>query len=349
MLWKDVPRQSISWLWKDYLLAGKFNLLVGAPGSGKTTLALSLAAAVTRAGAWPDGSAAPLGNVLVCAGGRGVEELVTPRLGACGGDDARAAWYALPRGEDEPWGFDPSRDRLGLEESVCAWPHWGLIIVDDLPAVVPGGDPQRLRASIELLDSLARTTGCPILGVAEYRFRPRRRDNLEALLAAIGPSAEAPLVLACARREDAGGAGVLVRVRSRFGPDGGGTDYRLEEAEAPDGISSTRVAWGAPRAGPARRVLADAGGEGGVLSEYGALADAMRFLQLLLADGPKQVWELQDAADGAGHAWRTMARAKAALGAHAYKERGGWLWTLGPATGTSEVQTGPIRVTAGAN
>ncbi len=336
--WSTVTPPGISWLWKDYLLAGKFNLLVGAPGSGKTTLALSLAGAVTRGVAWPDGSAAPLGNVVVCAGGRGVQELMMPRLVACGGDAARAGWYGLARAEDEHAGFEASRDRLELTASLYAWPYWKLVVVDDLPAIVPGGDPDALRASIELLDELARNTGCTILGVAEYSFRPRRRYNLEALLAAVGSSAEAPLVLACARREDAAGAGVLVRVRSRFGPDGGAVDYRLEEAEVPGGISSTRVAWGGVRGGPARLLLADATGETGSLSDRGTMVDAMRFLEPLLADGPVRVWSVQESAEGAGLAWRTVVRAKAALGAHAYKDGSSWVWTMHPADGTMEVQ-----------
>ena len=49
--------------------AGKFHVLAGAPGQGKTTLALAIMALITNGGRWPDGSHRPAGNVLMWSGG----------------------------------------------------------------------------------------------------------------------------------------------------------------------------------------------------------------------------------------------------------------------------------------
>lgn len=43
----NLEPEPITWLWKDWLAAGKFHILAGAPGTGKTTIALSLAAIIT--------------------------------------------------------------------------------------------------------------------------------------------------------------------------------------------------------------------------------------------------------------------------------------------------------------
>ena len=53
----------VSWLWGGWLAAGKMHVIGGAPGTGKTTIAMSLAATVTTGGRWPDGSRSPIGNV----------------------------------------------------------------------------------------------------------------------------------------------------------------------------------------------------------------------------------------------------------------------------------------------
>ena len=48
--------EAIDWLWPNWLACGKLHLLAGAAGTGKTTIALSLAASLSRGGAWPDGA-----------------------------------------------------------------------------------------------------------------------------------------------------------------------------------------------------------------------------------------------------------------------------------------------------
>lgn len=49
----DQPAQPIEWLWQDRIPIGKVTLLAGDPGTGKSLLALDLAARVTRGEAFP--------------------------------------------------------------------------------------------------------------------------------------------------------------------------------------------------------------------------------------------------------------------------------------------------------
>jgi hypothetical protein len=46
----DMEPEPICWLWTDWLATGKFHILAGAPGTGKTTIALNLAATITSGG-----------------------------------------------------------------------------------------------------------------------------------------------------------------------------------------------------------------------------------------------------------------------------------------------------------
>ena len=60
----DIVPEPIDWLWDGWLAAGKI-IFGGAPGTGKTTIALALAATLSNGGLWPDGSRAPVGSVVV--------------------------------------------------------------------------------------------------------------------------------------------------------------------------------------------------------------------------------------------------------------------------------------------
>jgi len=57
---------------------------------------------------------------------------------------------------------------------------------------------------------------------------------------------------------------------------------------------------------------------------------AMQFLRGHLETGPKAVSAIKEAAEAAGHAWRTIERAKKDMGAEAFQPKGtnGWSWRL---------------------
>src|SRR5437867_3377615 len=50
----SITPEPVSWIWDGWLAAGKFHVLAGQPGTGKTTLALAFAATITSGGRWPD-------------------------------------------------------------------------------------------------------------------------------------------------------------------------------------------------------------------------------------------------------------------------------------------------------
>ena len=55
----DLTPEPVQWLWPDWMALGKFHLLAGAPGQGKTTIAMGLAGTMTLGGRWPDGTRCP--------------------------------------------------------------------------------------------------------------------------------------------------------------------------------------------------------------------------------------------------------------------------------------------------
>jgi crossover junction endodeoxyribonuclease RuvC len=63
-----------------WLAKGKLQLLAGQPGTGKTTLALALAAITSIGGVWPDGSRPAPGNVVIWSGEDDPRDTLVPRL-----------------------------------------------------------------------------------------------------------------------------------------------------------------------------------------------------------------------------------------------------------------------------
>ena len=74
-----VPRD-VRWLWPARIPLGKFTLLFGDPGLGKSFITLDMAARVTTGRAWPDGGECPRGTVLLIGAEDDVEDTVAPRL-----------------------------------------------------------------------------------------------------------------------------------------------------------------------------------------------------------------------------------------------------------------------------
>src|SRR5215469_399922 len=82
----DVVPESVDWLWNGWLAAGKLHIIAGAPGSGKTTLAASFAATLTRGSSWPDGTRADKGSVVFWSDEDDNADTLNPRFRAAGAD-----------------------------------------------------------------------------------------------------------------------------------------------------------------------------------------------------------------------------------------------------------------------
>ena len=79
-----ITPEPIDWLWEGWLATGKLHILAGAPGTGKTTVALAFAATISCGGRWPDGARADPGQVLIWSSEDDAKDTLVPRLIAMG-------------------------------------------------------------------------------------------------------------------------------------------------------------------------------------------------------------------------------------------------------------------------
>lgn len=319
--------EAIRWLWPGFLPAGMLTILGGAPGCGKTTIALSLAATITRGGTWPDGTRyTQPGDVLVWSG-EDPASVTAARLTAAGADMSRVHFIdGISGGEGEA--FDPGRDMPLLEVTAEALPAPRLLILDPIVSAVAGDSHKgaEVRRSLQPVVALGQRLGCAVLGITHFSKGTGGRDPVERVTGSIAFAALARLVLVAAKvkaepGDDGEARRVLMRAKSNIGPDTGGFAYALERVEVAPEVEGQRVQWLEALEGTARELLTDAEADPAGEDEGGP-GDCAGWLREFLTAGPVPVRDVKRSADEAGYAWRTVQRAMRKAGADS--RRGGF-------------------------
>lgn len=331
----SVQPQAVTWLWNGWLARGKLHVLAGAPGTGKTTLALALGAAISRGARFPDGSRTPQGNVVMWSGEDSFADVLVPRFMSNEGDRQHLFLVDGTRVNGERRAFDPAEDMIALANAVRGIEGGvSLLIVDPLVSAVKGDSHKNaeVRRALEPLAHLANECGCAVIGITHLTKGSSGREPIERVTGSLAFGAIARVVLVATKQaESKDDARLLVRAKSNVGPDGGGITYTLTQVAIPDAphIAASSIIWGAPVTGDARDLMADAEPSGSD-EDRSAIDDASQFLFEQLDEGPVPVKDLQKNADGAGIAWRTVCRAKQKIGIKAEKSsfNKGWRWRL---------------------
>ena len=329
----DIKPEPVNWLWRNGLQRGVLNLIAGRPTGGKSTVALSWCATVTRGGAWPDEQAGKPGSAVYWSGEDGVKDTLLPRFIAAGGDAREMFFIEGVLANERKRPFDPSTDMPTLARAVEDLGDVLMIVIDPIAVVVKGQDNSHnnaeARVGLQPFVDLLAACGAAGLGVHHFTKKTAGDDPLDRISGslAFGALPRCAWIAAKDLNAGAGARRVLVRAKMSNGPDWGGFEYQLDRRDLDDwpGVSAQRVLWGAAIEGTAKELLAQ------LESKPQAARAAEAFLREILKDGPQMAAEIIAKGGVQGLSEWALRRALKKLGGS--KEKAGfkgsaWIWEL---------------------
>lgn len=332
----DVQARKVNWLWQRWIPRGAIAILDGDPGLGKSTIALDLAARVSRGWVMPPaggpGDATPA-DVLLLSAEDDPAATIRPRLEAIGADLSRVHLFEAVRvGDDNrppvlPYDLDFIEKRI-LERNVT------LVIIDPFVAYLDGAidahkDQDVRRAMHRIKDIAERTQAAFVLirhlnklihSVALYRGG--------GSIAIVGAARSGIIV---GRHPDQKDVRILASNKSNLGPVPRSLSYSLE----PVG-DVARIAWGDETDLTANDILTTT-----ATGKTTAVDRCAAAILEYLAGVAKPSKEVEERMRNAGFSEATIKRARKASGLRAYKETFSGQWMIAPAAseGHEEGQT----------
>lgn len=342
-----VEPENIRWLWRHFLARRKLHLLAGAPGTGKSTITLTIAAILSKGTVWPghvDGEdPAPRGDVIIWSAEDSVEDTIVPRLMAAGADLDRVHIIEGRPDPDDATGrrrlpFDPSSqadlDRLGQALTAVEKPV--AIILDPIMGAMKAGTDSHksgdVRAGLDPIVQLAERYDLAAIGITHFAKGTQGCAPIDRVLASVAFTAVPRMVFGCIEVADRPGVCRITRVKTNIAPVGGGFEYSLCQMVVEHGykrIEAQRVDWNAdPLVGSPSQLMAV---ELPADDHQQRRDDAKSWLRDFLLAGPVAAKEVKDAADAHCHSWRTIERAKGELRVESFRDplpKGPWFWRL---------------------
>ncbi len=340
----DIEMRSIEWLWPGRAAIGKLTLIAGEPGLGKSQLAVALAAAVTTGGRWPGSDdRAPLGSVVIFSAEDDPSDTLVPRLVAAGADPARVRIVSAVEGGDGRKkvrrSFNLQTDLDLLEAAMRDLGDVRLVVIDPVTSYlgkgIDGNKNAEVRSVLDPMAEMAVRWRAAVVGVTHFS----KGGGASAINRFIGSiafiaAARAAFVVTADPESEDPARRLFLPVKNNLAPLGNGLSFRIEQHLLDDGNCASAIAWGSDVVTmTAGEILAMAS----TAADRPARTEAQDFLRDMLAGGPRPVTDIQADAESAGIAWRTINRAKKALGVEAERKaetargmgaEGRWYWRL---------------------
>ena len=335
----------VEWLWPGRIPFGKFTLLVGDPGLGKSFLTLDLAARITRGAALPetdrcqvsgvgcqdpisdtrhptpdtqssDTSSPRRGSVILLSAEDDVSDTIRPRLMAAGADLSRVVALQAVGFRDAKQGklreatFSLATDLGVLEELITSLGDCRLVVIDPITAYLGSADSHNnaeMRSLLAPLSALAARTGVALLAINHLNKANQGPAIYRSMgSVAFAATARSALAVLADPYDPSAGAGVSQEQPGRVARWCAVSHRFAEPGELPV------IEWDATPV----RMTADEVLGAAVQSAAagGATLEAADWLTEMLRCGPKPAAELKTQAKADGIHERTLLRAKSRLG-----------------------------------
>jgi len=306
----EVVPSTVPWFWEPYLVQGMVSMLSGDPGTGKTFIAQSIAAALSVGQVPYTQESRPPGSVLYLSLENSPEYILRPRFDKLGGDPSR---------------FHLINGSVKLSDVPClsnAIKETGaqLMVVDPIQSFLGADvDAHRANETRPLMDNLSRLATeykCCILLLRHLSKAPASRAIYRGMGSIDFTGAVRTELLAGYSSSDPG-LRALVHTKSNIGPIGNSLGYSTANGS---------FSWTGESDLTAQDLLSRESSK----EEGDAIAEAKEFLASKLSEKACMVNELYAESEQLGISKVTLKRAKKQLKIEAQKIglTGGWEWSL---------------------
>lgn len=325
----QITEATPEWLWQNRIPRGAFSMLDGDPGTGKSMLALEIAARVSRGEPLPDnGQHHKAASVILLSSEDSLSHTLAPRLRMAGADLTKiiAIPYSPEQPGDECFTRLP-RDlkilRRAIEQESAA-----LVIIDVLVSYIPAElstqNDQAVRLALAPLTELGEITGASFLATRHLN----KNTGASAMYrggGSIGISGAARCSMLLARDPSDPDTRVLAVIKSNMGIIPQSVNMTIASV---NGVP--RIVWGENSRHDAESLLAETGTRRDA-EDTSALARAKKFLIDALSNGPVQAEQIKKDARENSISVGTLRRAQDTLNIDCYKSSGYagvWYWEL---------------------
>lgn len=341
----ELAPDRVHWLWERRLALGKLSLIGGAAGTGKSTLALSLIAAVTTGGPWPCGEGrAPRGSAIILSAEDDEHDTIVPRLMAAGADPGRVGILSSVSENAQRRPFNLRADLALLEIALKQLGDVRLVTIDPISSYLGGVDANgnaRVRALLHPLTALAARHGVAVVAIT-HPPKGRSLNPGDHFIGSIAFNAAARASYLVQIDPADQNRRLLMQVKNNLAADRGTLAFRITEREVAPGVTGSAVVFEETRCEVTARELMR-------LMRDAATADAGAFLRALLRDGTAmQVSDIAREARLAGllradqpiSQCKPLREARIALGISVKREgfgpEGRWVWGMEGVSGSAD-------------
>ena len=349
----DIEIEDIDWMWCGFLAGGKLAIISGDPGTGKSTIAVDLAARISTGADWPDGSpGCEPGSVILLNKEDAPEDTIKPRLKLAGADMAKVCALegvkqaGLNRKETVEADFNLDRDLCALERLLQHIKDCRLVVVDPIGNYMGQANSHNdaaVRSVLGPLAKLAMKYGVAVLAVAHLN-KDSEKAAIYRTLGSVGFVGIARMVFGAVLDPDdpAKKRHYLLPIKSNIGSDRLGMAYAIEIEPVGETLHP-KIVWQpepvtigiddlASRRGKSQQEDTDLSGMTGPSPKAEKLTEAVEWLVWRLASGELATQDVLARARRDGISGGTLDRAKKELGIQPRKQgfgkEGGWFWAL---------------------
>jgi putative DNA primase/helicase len=334
----DILVKPVEWLWPGRIAIGKFTLLAGEAGLGKSQVVSAIAAAITTGGLWPcDEGTAPPGSVIFFSAEDGPDDTIVPRLMAAGANRQHVHLARAVQTDDGKGrrAFNLQSDLDLLAREIEKLGNVRMVSIDPISAYLgPKIDSHvnaAVRGVLEPIGEMADRLRVAIVGIT-HPPKGTGTTAINRFIGSIAFVAAARAAFMVTPDPDDKERRLFLPVKNNLAPLGKGLAYRIKErlvGEPGSLVVTSAIEWDHDHvettADQALQAADECIGSGAKPREEG-----MEILRELLASGPMLAAKIKAEVTDAGLSWMTVKRAKKLLGVRTYKlgMTDGWLWEL---------------------